>query len=299
MGDSLLYYHSGLDPSKSYQIQLINSAGDGTTLTLNDFTILQSNITSLPTYVFSSTRDIFVLRWRLNLSLMGCRQSPSDSSGSGHHKTNVGVIVGPVIAGVAVLVILALLALFLRRRRRRALERAEGKISPYSAEFSSQTPSNGELGSQPNTANLNGVTTIREKGNRTHLLQHPPNQQAVAAPVSNGGGTTGTGTGTHQSSSRPSTPHTHSRSASNPGHAAAPNPTQASSQSDQPQVDVNRIIELIAARIDRPVPNVPTVEDEGAPPPQYPAQPLGALQPLRRPPQAADPTSEPPRYRKR
>ncbi|TCD65474.1 hypothetical protein EIP91_002592 [Steccherinum ochraceum] len=263
VGDSLLYYHSGLDPSKSYQIQLINSAGDGTTLTLGDFTVLQSNITSVPT------------------------QSPSDpSSGSGHHKTNVGVIVGPVIAGVAVLVIL--------------------HCSRCSAEFPSDGP-----GSQPsnntNNANANGVTTIREKGSRTHLLQHPPNQQqqvegaAVAVPVSSGGGTTGTGT--RQSSSRPSTPHSHShsRSASNPG----PHPTQASSQSQsslipppsqaQPQVDVNRIIELIAARIDRPVPNAPTVEDEGAPPPQYPVQP--DLQPLRRPPQAQ--AADPPRYRKR
>lgn len=238
VGDSLLYYYSGLDPDKSYEVQIDNSAGDGTSLTLNDFTVFQSNVSTT-----------------------------SGTSSDSHHKTNVGVIVGPTIAGVAVLVFLALLVLFLlRRRARQATKRAEGQIIPYSNEI---TPAPGAAFS----------SSTLEKGNAA--LSEPQHNRVI--PID-------TGTGTQSSASHPA-PSTSSQSHSNPPIPIPPPPSQEAPPppAHPPSVDVNRIIELIASRIDRPVVGGEAMDEIS--PPRYP-------QPAEPTPPPPQPQPQPPRYRK-
>ena len=39
IGDAQLFWESGLDPTQSHQIELINTAGSGMVMSLNDFTV--------------------------------------------------------------------------------------------------------------------------------------------------------------------------------------------------------------------------------------------------------------------
>ena len=199
---------------------------------------------------------------------------------------------GPTIAGVAVLILLVLAFLLYRRRRsKRASSWAEGQIVPYSSDI---TPQMQEAANGPSFAG-----SFREKATQLHQQQQP---NSSSSGQGSRAGTSGT------QSSRATTP--------NPGLPPPPPPpslpqqsqtqtstsyssTQTPPQAQAPQVDVNRIIELIAARIDRPgpVPGAPPVgmmSDDVSPPPQYPHSPSPAQPPA---PQAE--TGEPPRYRKR
>ncbi|THH29340.1 hypothetical protein EUX98_g4844 [Antrodiella citrinella] len=244
VGDALLYYYSGLDPTKNYEVQVSNSGGDGTTLTLGDFTVFQSNITT---------------------TIAG------NSSDTSDHNVNVGVIVGPIIAGVAVLCLLTLAIFLLRRRAHRASQRAEGKISPYSTDII-----------PPAAAPPGGPGFSLEKGNASQALPGP-----AAAPNPNQTPPGVNGTSLSSAASAPATLNSQT-------NLILPPPAPA-----QP-VDVNRIIELIAARIDRPVVGM-AMDPDALAPPQYP-QPIQSEQPQpqqqSRMQELSGEQSNPPRYRK-
>ncbi|KAH8099718.1 hypothetical protein BXZ70DRAFT_1008697 [Cristinia sonorae] len=125
VGDSLLYYRSGLDPNESYQIQLVNSARDDSVLTLNGFTIFQAN---------GDTTSTSPTRVPLSPTSSGSDPSSPDISSAQHH-VNAGVIVGPTLAGLALLALLALLiTLIVIRRRKSAARRNADDIDPYSSD---------------------------------------------------------------------------------------------------------------------------------------------------------------------
>lgn len=168
----------------------------------------------------------------------------SADSSSSSSKINVGAIVGPIVACV-VLLMLLIAGFFWHRRRRGAIRPASVVAAPYAGDFS-----------QPNVK-------INEKSGQTILL--PPNTLQVQFYQGGGSSVSEAGMQLH-SYSAPSTRDSRAASttqlplliASPPAIQPPPNP-----QSQQP-VDVHRIIELIAQRIDRPPPSGYEA------PPQYP-----------------------------
>ena len=46
IGDAQLFWEGGLDLTESHQIELINTAGAGMIMTVNDFTVYAPNISS-------------------------------------------------------------------------------------------------------------------------------------------------------------------------------------------------------------------------------------------------------------
>lgn len=150
-----------------------------------------------------------------------------DSSNSSS-KVNVGAIAGPIVACV-VLLMLLIAGLFWHRRRRRAIRPASVVAAPYAGDFS-----------KPNVK-------IDEKSGQTILL--PPNALQVQFYQGAGSSVSEAGMQSHSYSASSTTD---SRAASTtqlplfaspPGTQPPPNP-----QSQQP-VDVDRIIELIAQKL--------------------------------------------------
>jgi len=111
--NATLFYQSGLDPSKNYQLTLQNSMIEGiSSLFVAPFAFSYVTVYSIANSTNgTSTSPSGVSSSSTNAPQTGLPSPQSD------HKTNIGVIVGPVVAGLA-LVALLILAFLWRRRRR-------------------------------------------------------------------------------------------------------------------------------------------------------------------------------------
>lgn len=172
--------------------------------------------------------------------------------------TNVGVIVGPVVAGVAVLALLIVGVLWLKKRRYMAPLREE-QVAPFPR---------------------NDHPPVWAKGQEAGILPMTQVYEAVVPTAGSKRAGIAAGPAGASGSSSTSTPPPPAVPSSNPiparsanGHLHQPstvgtqsiNPSSSvDPPSSGPPVDVNQIIELIAQRID-PRTNVP----EGDAPPRY------------------------------
>lgn len=172
------------------------------------------------------------------------------------------MIVGPIIGGIAVLLILAALAFWYRRRRRAAstaYTKAQFSPSPYVLPSPSPTPATQEAGaSAPGTPRPSKLAAEANSPYAGHL-------NAARSP---------------QMSSHPSTssvvssPPPQTAQSLPPGVAVSSGASEASSarpQSPASAAAVDRLIQIIADRIDRTHPPPPIRYDYGAdvPPPEY------------------------------
>ncbi|KAI0086897.1 hypothetical protein BDY19DRAFT_995341 [Irpex rosettiformis] len=126
MGDALLFYQSNLDPGQTHTIQLANTGSPNDKLSLNYFTVYTPNATALDTSPSNSSSP----------SPGGSSPSQAPSSQS-HSKTNIGVIVGPVVAGVVALS--SILILFIWHRSRRQRNTLSTSINPLNPPPTSQS----------------------------------------------------------------------------------------------------------------------------------------------------------------
>ncbi len=180
----------------------------------------------------------------------------SDSTTTGK-KTNVGVIVGPIIGGIAALLILAALALWYRRKRRAASGAfTRAQFSPYALQASTAAQEAGA--SAPTTprpsklaAEANSPYAGLQAARSPQMSTHPSTSSVVSSPP-------------------PQTAQTQP-----PGIPVSSRASEVSS-SAQPQspastAAVDRLIQIIADRIDRTHPPPPIRYDYGAdvPPPEY------------------------------
>ncbi|GJE98270.1 hypothetical protein PsYK624_144960 [Phanerochaete sordida] len=222
IGDSLLFYHTGLDPDSDHTIQLINTGmQDYYKTTLNWFSVFSVN----------------------NTAGGASGPPPSEGSSTPSHKTSVGVIVGPVIAGVAVIAIALALFVYYRRRRPRGRdEDDEDSVSPFPK---APRPELWHKGMEAGMANM--VTTLDtpqpHQGKRSRPAAVPASEPTEAGPSRSTPSVSGQAA---TSSSAPSEP----RQATLPG-----------------TVSVDHIIEIIAERLN---PIVRSAAHDEAPP-QYQA----------------------------
>lgn len=159
--------------------------------------------------------------------------------------TNVGVIVGPVIAGVVLMLLaLTLLVLRCRKSRRRAI------LATTPSPYAEPAPSVPHL-----SRSAREKLMISQSASTPQPLPYSSNLDNQVCEVRGPGRDV---TMTNSSSRTGPGPHAPSSS----GHQAPSNHASAGAE-----VDVNRIIELIAQRIDRAAPLRP---DPEAPPPRYP-----------------------------
>lgn len=251
IGDTISYYQSELDPNRTYTLELTNAAGAGFEMSLNEITL----------YMPNTTTGVV---------------SPGTSAGStspSSHKTNVGVIVGPVIA--AVVVIAGLIIGWFLFKRRHIADRSTGPIQPFHDLGDEST----YIGSVRNP--LSG-TTNSEKVLLSPTSNYTTSDVVASLPRSVPPAPASASSGSHVTSasnapSRPPIPptspssHSLSSAAAAPAAAAPPPPPVPQLQQQQSQIDVNQIIELIAQRIDRPQPSRQQNmdEDDDAPPPRY------------------------------
>lgn len=162
-------------------------------------------------------------------SLSSSSPSPSDSTGK-HQKSNIGIIVGPVVAVVAVIAFAVAALLWFRRRRRRT-----------STDESFQPPPTRFEGKSALSLPPSDIVTPRPY---THFYETLSRSDVTSAAVT--------------SSTNPSHAHVLRPSGS---QISSTLPAE-SSQRDRPSVDIDEIMERIAQRID-------VSRDENATLPQY------------------------------
>ncbi|KAL1951215.1 hypothetical protein VTO73DRAFT_364 [Trametes versicolor] len=258
IGDALLYYQEGLDPQTTHTVNITPRVGGGLKFWLNSVTLLadsgnaiaggtNSSNSSTPTSTSSAS------------SIPSTTGSPVNDSTSASKKTNVGVIVGPIVGGIAVLLILAALALWYRRRRRTAstaYTKAQFSPSPYVLPSPSPTPATQEAGaSAPGTPRPSKLAAEANSPYAGHL-------NAARSPQMS----------THPStSSFVSSPPPQTAQSQPPVSSGASEASSAQPQSPASAAAVDRLIQIIADRIDRTHPPPPIRYDYGAdvPPPEY------------------------------
>ncbi|KAI0086896.1 hypothetical protein BDY19DRAFT_907788 [Irpex rosettiformis] len=248
MGDTVLFYQSNLDPAKMHTVWLTNLGTPGDKLSLNYFTVYVPDGTG-----FNVSSSV----------------SPSDGTGSSssHSKTNVGVIVGPTIAGVVVLCgILIGLWFWLQGRPRSAT--SESAPPPEAGDVAPITRSSFDLSPFPRNVRpdiwVKGAEAGRSypemqiqvvspvipyQGKRQHPGTTPPSQHhAPAASTSSSSQyTSHTDPGQSELGSAEGE---HSGSRSSVGSTTRLTSATTAISSVSQGVNVDQIIELIAQRID-------------------------------------------------
>ena len=206
--------------------------------------ISKSNFTSVLNYRSSSSAA----------SSSSTAQPTQAGDFTGSKKTNVGVIVGPIVAGLAVLAIVFFVALWWYKSRRTAPSKEkEDAVAPFPR---------------------NDRPAVWVKGQEAGVI--PTTQVYEAVVPTNGGKRARIAEGTPAASTSTLLPPSQPVSSGVPaepvlsrsGHSHQPSTVGAQSvntPSSGPSMDVNQIIELIAQRID-PRTNVP----QGDAPPRYP-----------------------------
>ncbi|KDQ63054.1 hypothetical protein JAAARDRAFT_188677 [Jaapia argillacea MUCL 33604] len=240
--DSLLFYKDGLDPNTTHLLNVTN-VSDQMNFWLNTITVYKPATLS--------------------------NTNPSNNNGT-HKSTNPGVIAGPIVAAVVVIAALIFGFFWWRRSPKRVscAETGQGRdilggddepntiVRPF---YPENLVNGGNVIYSNISATGSGTdwsrpgATIREKSNVT--LSYGPTS------------TNFQNTGYQGHESRPSTtlqtetvdtqPMTNSGSV-----RALPSPPP---QAEHPPVDVDRIVEMVAQRIDRS----PRSHDPSAPPPEY------------------------------
>lgn len=247
--NALLFFQAGLNPNETHTLDI---TAEGERFMLNYVTAFVPNNTNTNQSVTPTDSVTHIPSASVTPSAVGKSSSSS--------KVNTAVIVGPVVGGVAGLLIIgALLWWFLRRRDRHTTD--ELFPAPY-LETSNATSS---------------VQASSAFSSKAALYGPPPGSEAtpasfVAFRAASSPRTTATHTGSHSmpgsSYIDPLTPSaadvSQSHTPSTPTTVAAP---PASVEPAQQQVNVDRIIELIAQRIDGFSPGRARDMD---PPPQYP-----------------------------
>ncbi|GJE87684.1 hypothetical protein PsYK624_037670 [Phanerochaete sordida] len=258
IGDTVLFYQNGLDPTKQHTVKMIDTGmQDYYKLSLNDFTVYAPNNSNGTTAPISSASGS---------PSSASPTAPSASSGSptavaavdAGKKTNVGAIVGPVIAGMVVL-ILALLAVLWWRRRRVVQWDIEEPVAPFPKNDRAEIWVKGQevgLPHQPVVRVYEPIVAPAVSGKRS-VPAPPPSEPSAPSTVSE----------SIPEGSRPSL----GQPRPLPSHSQQP--SISGSQSTAPQgsvqaVDVNQLVELIAQRIDPR-----TTAPQGEAPPRYPASP--------------------------
>ncbi|EMD40726.1 hypothetical protein CERSUDRAFT_103104 [Gelatoporia subvermispora B] len=240
IGDSLLFYQTGLDPTQPHTIELANTGPNGMALSLNSITV-----------------------WAPNTTVANPSVSRTSATGGSHSSNKVAEIVGPIVGVIGVIIICASLLAFRKYRRRRPLPPHE-EVTPYppmlSMEKASAMPDR-DIHPNSSTVPLHSGGIWRKAA--PVVSQPAAVSRAPSAVPSNRPPESNNGVAVSRAvSSRVSAAHTQEGS-SHP------------SQSQAGMVNVDRIIELIAQRIDRSS-ALPISEDPLAPPPQYPADPADA-----------------------
>ncbi|KIP08080.1 hypothetical protein PHLGIDRAFT_35126 [Phlebiopsis gigantea 11061_1 CR5-6] len=253
IGDVVLFYQNGLDPSQTYAVEMVNTGlQDYYKMTLNYFSVFMPNNSNLG--------------GSSNASSSSTPSLPSSTSTLHSQPTNVGVIVGPAIAGVAVLSVLALLLLrfFRQRTRRQTLSSPnssmnEAGISPFPPHTRPQPWQKGlEAGA------IAGLEPVRPTyGKRPAATPRTSERTAPAA----------------ETSARPSASVPAPALAAPPMPTTSPAPAPATASpmpaassappglSAPPVVDVDRLLEALAQRIDpRPRAGERLDHDDVAPP---------------------------------
>ncbi|KAH9858676.1 hypothetical protein C2E23DRAFT_799596 [Lenzites betulinus] len=244
IGDALLYYQDGLDPNATHSITVSPTVGEGLKFWLNTVTVFTddpSEAGGLVTSPSSTTQSA--------LPTSGARAS------SEHAKTNVGVIVGPVIGGVVLLALIATLFWYFRRKRQSPVVYDREQPSPFVSVSAIQpvtfTPrdtkapilSSDEDYSQPHVPTLPMIPSPSSAPSES--ARSISDSPLLQAPLS----------ATTSRSHLPSPP----QNVSSPTTMNADSPA-VSSPSD-PNVAVDRIIQLIAERM--------ATQPADAPPPEY------------------------------
>ncbi|OCH86417.1 hypothetical protein OBBRIDRAFT_241977 [Obba rivulosa] len=262
-----MFYQGGLDPTGEHLITLsyLPPAGQGMPLfTIDSFTVWQ-----LPASPNASSQAGQAPATLSGSALPGTTQSPPSSGASGisgsstrSHK-ETAEIVGPVASVVCLAVLGAIIWMCVRRRRRqwpsRAVEKEKDKIIPYPPLLASTSaPSKGNLASNARQPTPVPSSSASQPATSTFgSAVGAPDPLTIASPAA-----------PLQQIEAAATRYVAShRSASPSEQSQSPAPQQP------PQVvgglDVNRIIEIIAQRIDSAAHELEMGRD--AAPPRYPA----------------------------
>ncbi|KAJ3556494.1 hypothetical protein NM688_g1997 [Phlebia brevispora] len=213
VGNTVLAFKSGLDPSKPYTLELVNAISPYK-LTLSSFTLYGSNV-SVGSVGSSSINNSPTSASTSVSTTSSSPSTPPDQAATRRH-TNAGVIAGPVVAGVVVIIVAVVLLLW--RRRVLAKRDARRLPSPYSEPASSTPPL---------------PKAVLEKLTATRLTSEPSAVSSTNPDVD----PTQTGAITGATAPPNSTNEVPRESAGHPAGGG---------------IDLNQIIELIAQRIDRP-----------------------------------------------
>jgi len=249
IGNTLLFFEAGLDPNVTHSLELMAL---GQTLMLNSVTAFASNATASHTIGSATTASVSSPSSQAGVSGTSSPSGTVTRNSDASQKLNAGTIAGSVVGVVLGLsVICALLWIFLRRRS------SPGPITPYSQTTSASRSTALDSDSQ-------GAFIVYEKWDA--LLNEP----SPSVPSAQSHGRSGS-----SDASRTAVDLSHVSSASAEFQAHLPQSQSqhhhTSSTSAMQTVNVDRIIELIAERIDRR--DTSSSRDiPDAPPPQYPAQ---------------------------
>ncbi|OBZ79384.1 hypothetical protein A0H81_01268 [Grifola frondosa] len=222
VGDALLYYQDGMDPTQNHTLEIIPKTGDGLKFWLNSITVYTVNEASASAN--SSSRTIS------NMFSSSASSTPSNSASSpvsGPKKTNAGAIVGAIVA------VLTLGIGVGASKGARVQDSLTGSASLAPGKLP-------EKGQTVVYSVADGATTISvassDISNRTTPYNTFPSQSAI------------------------------------PSQSLTPPSLAIDSQSPALQsATVDRLLELIAERIDqRPTRGFP-MDSPDAPPPQYPS----------------------------
>lgn len=249
IGDAVLFYQNNLDPTKEHAIELLNTGMHSYyKLSLNDITVWHLNGSDLAATPSSSTTS--------GTSSASTGQPTQNADSTSSKKTNVGVIVGPVIASVVLLVILFVGGIWWWRRHRTASQSTEDPVAPFPRSDRPPVWSKGqEAGILPMTQVYEAV--VPTTGDKRAMIQ-----AAVAGPSGSAPPPVPVSAAPSTSRYPPTSPGGHPQQPSTSGLQSINPPSSG------PTIDVNQIIELIAQRID-PRSNAPV----GDAPPQYPVFP--------------------------
>ncbi|KAF7302161.1 hypothetical protein MIND_00783000 [Mycena indigotica] len=238
--DALLFYQGGLDPKKNHTVTLSNSGAD-VKLNVNSFRVYTTN-----SRVASSSSAG-------HSSVSSLRPSPSiDSStnvgsASKHSSVNAGVIVGPIIA---VLVLVVLGWLLWRRSKSKHKQEGEGSIDAFEKE-----PHRPML---PPTSYSDGGSLAYNSP-----ATNNPVQSFTEYATSSNGTTAFSATSNSQTRITSGT-EKNALAGASPVAPPVPTTTTRSPVSGLDSRDVDRLVELIAQRID-PAGH----REDGLAPPEY------------------------------
>ncbi|KAI0639897.1 hypothetical protein C8Q77DRAFT_1225406 [Trametes polyzona] len=276
IGDALLFYQDGLDPTKTHTVNITPKVGGGFKFWLNSVTILSdsgvaSGVTT-NTYVAPSSSCKPPKLTTGDSSTSSAISNPTPTSGTstaGSKQTNVGVIVGPVVAGVAVLLILAALGLWYLRRRRAFAAFTSANFSPYvlpPGPAPAPAIAGGEGGAATTSPSPLAAKLANESNSPYATTRAAPVSPAATPPTSVPPRSAVSAVSPQTVAPPPSLPLTPGEPQTSASAAASTVVTQPSSPDSHAAVD--RLIQIIADRIDR---TRPLGYGSDVPPPGYDA----------------------------